>query len=447
MSVARSSVSVGARSSSRRVERGLFGALNVMTETGHSTRASRALEVCLIVLDTYQLLSLVVDAASGWHPPLVSLFQTFSLARLIAIRASYALFVSCWFAVFLVVFGSMADAAYVSYSFHNNRHRYLWPVKLLRYLVKLSITACFIPFLSVLLLPFQCSRVHTFDGAPECDSFAHVVVTSASTLCLLVFFPVCLITTLVGFQPDPFSRQLKAGPLGRIDFMYTIVRATLVIVDALTSSISLKAAIAVILLGAVLVNIALYLPFYRSWVNRLRSALIACGASLRDRPQPSRTPALSLLTRSPQRRSTHAALWLALGTLIHAAPSIVTALLFVVIVCMSLHVELSAGLRLRLKELGVYADHQQYAGSVQAPAGHRRGSARPDPTVIVRRIFDTVDISQSRSPRGSAACWSEQVVFASGPERAWMPRGEAPFRGELGEYPGPDNAKRGLCKG
>ena len=259
-----------------RVKRGVFGTLHVMTEnTSKSTRFSRFIELLFLLIDFHELIGVVVLPDAGWHGGLVSALESLSLQSVVTLRATFTLFLVAYAAVVLLSVACVADAAYVSYSFQTNSHRVLWPVKALVLLAKFFITAGFIPTLSVLILPFRCSFVTSLDGAPDsCLAPSVLLLMVASGLVVATFVPMCVVVALLDFERDPHSRQLKAAPLGRGEFLYTLVRAALVFVGATALQPATRAAVITCLLCAVVAYFAMFLPFYKKWINGLRCGLV-----------------------------------------------------------------------------------------------------------------------------------------------------------------------------
>lgn len=148
-------------------------------------------------------------------------------------------------------------------------------------------TACFIPFMEIMLIPLRCDALlermgrGTVDSGsaiglgPQCSSPTDIVLFSMSITSLCLFVPFSVVFVAVLFEPSPASPDWFAKVSGREQIIDVISRAVLAGIAVWGPSLPhlfVSCAFAVVLLGQALIT-SNSLPFYRTWVNSFRTTL------------------------------------------------------------------------------------------------------------------------------------------------------------------------------
>eukprot|EP01138_Halocafeteria_seosinensis_P000279 gb/GECG01000287.1/.p1 GENE.gb/GECG01000287.1/~~gb/GECG01000287.1/.p1 ORF type:complete len:839 (+),score=87.28 gb/GECG01000287.1/:1-2517(+) len=252
----------------------VFRLLKLMTENQKVNSTSKLLEVILLVLDWAQVVQLLVSPVFGWHEETFGWASNISVVSIILPPNSPTAFVIAYAGVLVVAWLSLLNAIYVGWDILNESYKSIWPLKTLRALVSIVLTAGFIPIMTILSIPFDCSNLSTFLGEVSCSEFPMVLFKVSSIITLIVFVPFALLTSLVYFDDNPNSSLPTAKPIGRLDFYDTMMRSVLTLAVVLLRKEAVLLSLLTFLMLLFLASfLNVTLPFFKMWMNRMRSIM------------------------------------------------------------------------------------------------------------------------------------------------------------------------------
>lgn len=152
-------------------------------------------------------------------------------------------------------------------------YRRLWPAYVLRHMVTAIITFMYLPFLEILCMPFQCECVRA-EFLPDytCWSGSDAWMPAVSAFVLLGFVPLCLATSLVHVQRNPYLADPSAG---RFDFALTPARSLMVLMVLGFNNAAAEATLTLVFMAALTAQLVLTSPHYDHSMNRLRTGILA----------------------------------------------------------------------------------------------------------------------------------------------------------------------------
>lgn len=139
------------------------------------------------------------------------------------------------------------------------------------------VTAFFIPFLEILMIPMSCSKFSSYfdNDRAVCTTTGRYLIGSLSALTLVSFIPGCIVAASAFFDGDPRSTSPFAKASGRIDLLDVMARA--IAVFLVTMVVERSAVVAVITFFGMYVLLTAYstvtLPFFRQSTSKLVSCL------------------------------------------------------------------------------------------------------------------------------------------------------------------------------
>lgn len=258
------------------LEDALFRLLHVMTEQKRLGNAARLLRFFVMLASFLQTLSLVCNPDLGWDAETWEALQWISLLKLLVPRAdSLGSFLAGYIPAVAVVWLALADGVYVHGSLRSPApSALLWPIRTLRVVVTLLLSAGFIPVMTILLVPFDCDLLQRYVGSElVCHSSAHLSAIIASALTLTLLVPAACLLALTHFEANPLSGNPIARPSSRVDCAETIFRTIMVVAVLFVSSATLVALLMVFLTGFHAVLVIGSLPYYSQKTNERRAAL------------------------------------------------------------------------------------------------------------------------------------------------------------------------------
>ncbi|TPX77518.1 hypothetical protein CcCBS67573_g01209 [Chytriomyces confervae] len=125
---------------------------------------------------------------------------------------------------------TLMNAAWVGYSFSQNRFRFIWTLKILRVTLGLFSTVLFIP-----ILAFFTDQIMHCTG-PHGDTVScwtgDTLLQSVVTVVLMVLFVIlALAVKATFFEPDPHVKDMTCRPHSRLDMLYVAFRAALTVLS------------------------------------------------------------------------------------------------------------------------------------------------------------------------------------------------------------------------
>eukprot|EP01136_Pigoraptor_vietnamica_P022517 Opistho-1_new@73761 len=247
---------------------GLFGILFIMVKDASLGAMWVVLEM---VVDLFQLLGFafnVYESEFPWNGAQSHWFQEF--LRPFSFENYIESSVIVFYVAVALVFLLLANAAFVGYSFSQNRYRMMWTLTSLRTLSGLASTVLFMPLVGILAARLKC------DGDGECWSGVDLFLKVLAIVAGIAFVALGLLCCICFSEPDPASRTILSRPHSRIDLYAEAVRAFLTVVFTLVvgHSTSQRWALTGILLGSCATTALLYtwyLPYYRYRYTQARA--------------------------------------------------------------------------------------------------------------------------------------------------------------------------------
>jgi hypothetical protein len=133
----------------------------------------------------------------------------------------------------ILYFGSVAWVAILllltanaMYAFIMNKFSFLLPFKVLRVMGQLSTSVLFIPLVTMLLSPFECSNEgSTWSQAGiVCDTPGFTAMQTISVVLVMLLFGLCALFALAFYDSSPLSRRLVARAHGRVEVVFLAVQ-------------------------------------------------------------------------------------------------------------------------------------------------------------------------------------------------------------------------------
>ncbi|KAJ3296084.1 hypothetical protein HK104_001980 [Borealophlyctis nickersoniae] len=257
-------------------EKNIFTVLYGMTQ-GNDVSASWSL--ALMVIEDIQLLgfSFRPDAGFGGMPSWMKyVFNPLSYKPHTA-GGFAGLF---YFALALVVIMAVLTV-FVGLQLKGANMKAVWPLKLLRLLIKLISTVLLIPIVEIFVHGAVChdptdNVIYLLEDPSQCTSYLHLMIPAfVGFIYLALQAPVM---SLVFFHLDPSSKHPDSKTTGRIDSLYTILRFILVLVDELGYQAASPRIAAIVLAStAMFVATSRYQPFFSRHLNDARSGMFAAS--------------------------------------------------------------------------------------------------------------------------------------------------------------------------
>eukprot|EP00741_Cyanophora_paradoxa_P019786 tig00021168_g19096.t1 len=260
----------------RKTEDALFGTLFTMTSRNSQTKTRLSTRVVVFLfftlLDFVQLIGLAYDD-TVWHPDVVGwLAFLFEISRRLNALGRMWM-VAFYYIAAIAVLSAIGLLIYVGFLFKRDRFQ-MFPVKALRILVTILVTALYITVLEILISPFDC----VFSGT--CLELSSIVQMGISFILLLVFMPFCLLMSLVFHDHETHSPDLESRPTGRGDLLYLASRTVLVLARHFLwpYSPSLVGLLVAAASGLQAGYTAVFLPYYRRSINTFKAWLFMGAA-------------------------------------------------------------------------------------------------------------------------------------------------------------------------
>lgn len=240
----------------------------------------------LYLFDLFQVLAIVSSSQFGWNDPISKLVRMAggALESAVSYNSSFT-FALAYFVVVILVWTSLIDAAYVSYSFSVNRVTRIWTVKLLRGLVSVLLTVGLIPSLKLLAVPMHMSEIESATNDNDVPGWMQTALIALSVVTMVLLIPFALAFSLVYYNNNPSSTELKSRSSGRMSFLHTMMRVSLVLVtQLLTDGNSSRNALVALFILAMMIQLyggmCLRQPFHRLWINQMYAGGYCFGAAM-----------------------------------------------------------------------------------------------------------------------------------------------------------------------
>lgn len=252
------------------IENRLFSVLHVMTEVHKSGNFMKLGRYALMFLGWLQLVALVVHEEHGWEQSIAIWVQSGAVAQwLLPEKGSPSVFVAGCSTMLVIVWLSLIDGVYVSFSLRNSNWR-VWPIKVLRFAVTTLLTAGYLPVLQVLFVPFRCSLLERYKVS--CDAPVATGFAVAAGVTLTIFVPLSLMFALVHHADDPLSGVPTARPTGRADLVDTILRIVAVVFTRFVDDKTVVVAVLITCALLMMITRVMLLPYFLMKLNFIRCA-------------------------------------------------------------------------------------------------------------------------------------------------------------------------------
>jgi hypothetical protein len=123
-----------------------------------------------------------------------------------------------------LVFGILANAAFVFYLFSQNSFKQLWTIRLLRTSSSLVMGPLFIPLVTVFIQQTPCLASNA-----KCYSSSQTILAAVSIIGCFFYVVLCLILTATFYVRDPQSDNPSARPSSRSSLFHLLVELALTI--------------------------------------------------------------------------------------------------------------------------------------------------------------------------------------------------------------------------
>ncbi|KAJ3038903.1 hypothetical protein HDV00_012825 [Rhizophlyctis rosea] len=190
-------------------------------------------------------------------------------------------------AIFIVLISllglTLVNAAWVGYSFSQNRFRFIWTLKTLRTMLGLFANVLYIPSLTIFVSFISyCDDGQSGESGAACWKDNRLFPSIATVVISVVF--VCLVLAVAGtfFDPDPKDKDVESRPHSRLDVLYVACRTVLIVLQTVLQTYgnpdgSLNKWIMALTCVACSVSLALaftwYMPYYHFKYSLFRAAL------------------------------------------------------------------------------------------------------------------------------------------------------------------------------
>eukprot|EP00741_Cyanophora_paradoxa_P025733 tig00000391_g24832.t1 len=262
-----------------------YGALFYMTDrSGKEVDIvlSVVLPISLVLVDGFQLAALGVTSA--WYQPSIS-WLALGPNVMRHIEGSSSLFaVLYWGAVALLAL-TIALTVYAARMYQIHSFKIL-PIRILRFLVPLLVSALYIPALSLLSTPFYCSITTNRESHPWAEAICvpgqWEASLAASSAVLAAYIPFAAIMASVFHDSDPLSANVGARAHGRVQLAYITVQSALVLLNKGLRTSYPVAFNALLLTGCLLMVflMVVLMPYYQHGMNMLRAACFGLAAGI-----------------------------------------------------------------------------------------------------------------------------------------------------------------------
>ncbi|KXS18128.1 hypothetical protein M427DRAFT_29873 [Gonapodya prolifera JEL478] len=277
----------GSRIYFNRSEEAIAGVFYVMRgdTTVPTTRKSILLTVASFLVDFLQVLAIVDSACPKSTLPdtvLLSFFGNENIWKLLS-RGNFIAFVVVQFVLCALVISVVSVTVYVAWSFKDRVVRWLWPVELLRLFVGVFVGAFLILVLDTLLMPFQCAYIkENFSHEYECVSPLALALMASSLLALVFYVPLALLAAYLFFDYNPKARRSESKAHGRAEVWNTVGRVIISVFKAAQTSSPDRVLLSVVLIVSLvsIINGIVHAPFYRHYLNKLRSGTSSISVAL-----------------------------------------------------------------------------------------------------------------------------------------------------------------------
>merc|ERR1719163_289259 len=229
----------------------------------------------LLCIDAIQITVLALNPEFGWSPALVQWMDTFSMLDLLLPQRDPAWFNLVFVLVLLLVVASLVDAAYVAYMFQKSNFKHVWPLKVLRAMASLLVTAGFVPAVGILTSPWSCGKMKVFNGDDfDCGGSHRVGFVLMSVLALVFYLPFGLASSLVFHESDGNSPSWTAKVHGTEAMFGTIAKIMGVVGSLFVHTQPVMFALVMsgtyAMIGG---HVVATLPFFHSFMNQFRVAV------------------------------------------------------------------------------------------------------------------------------------------------------------------------------
>ncbi|KAJ3113450.1 hypothetical protein HDU96_003390 [Phlyctochytrium bullatum] len=242
--------------------------VSVLFTMTHGNNPNWLVEMFSIVVEDLQMYTFFISygvAPAYWIPVM--------LADVSGANYSYLSVRRIYLAMTLVslaaIFSLLANAAYVAYGFIKGEHKYIWPIKTLRFLATILPTVLFIPCVEVLTAVLTCNKISTYSyssysspaspvtvadvgddfvtisadssgsyaaayGSPDtlktmsCGENFRLGLVLASCTALLLYIPVSVLVTSAFYEADPARHHPCNKAHAKVDTMYIMLKTIVV---------------------------------------------------------------------------------------------------------------------------------------------------------------------------------------------------------------------------
>eukprot|EP00741_Cyanophora_paradoxa_P023198 tig00021572_g22406.t1 len=266
----------------RKLEDAFFGVLYTLCERAAKRKSmfKNFISVFLLqFIDFLQLLGLSMTTGNTWSSDVVGWLQSITNVYASFMNSHSGILEFFFWLAASCVFIAMSLSVLVWYNFRTQRFMML-PVKILRVVVKIMLTAFYITIINFFMWGVRCGAKGNEENLQVCWSATHLIYLGVSVVALLLFVPYACLMALVYHDRKPLSRDIESRPHGRFDFLYLLVRTAMVLITALVPASQVAAinfTIFVLMLLAAVFLITVQ-PFYRPRINAFRCALMTSAA-------------------------------------------------------------------------------------------------------------------------------------------------------------------------
>ncbi|CAG9461054.1 unnamed protein product [Pedinophyceae sp. YPF-701] len=258
-------------------EEAVFGVLFTLSKEKYNTSWKFAL--LDIILNWVQLLLLVLSGVFPWDMgEFGEVANNLGVPELMK-DGGYAVFNATFYVLFAVTVVSVALCGWVAHNFVTNRFPFVWPIKVLRFVVSIFFRTFYITVLNVFAIGPDCRNVGgdlVADIFPDkkCFGLPHGITALLAILAGSVGGAISFLMAVAESSLDPMTEEVLGSPDSVTDVrFFSLITVVTVLSVFLDHNIK---AFAIIMLIASTGFVYLMLrkaPYYYKWVNALQTGL------------------------------------------------------------------------------------------------------------------------------------------------------------------------------
>ncbi|CAG9466689.1 unnamed protein product [Pedinophyceae sp. YPF-701] len=259
------------------VKEAVFGVLFTLSKEKYNTSWKFALAD--VFLNWIQLMLLVLSGVFPWDlGGFGKVANDLGVPELLR-SGGYDVFCAVFYILFAVLAFSLSLCIYVAQNFLTDRFPYVWPIKVLRFVVSIFFRTFYITVLNVFAVGPDCRSVDgklVSDLFPdkECIGFPHGLAAVLAVLAGVAGGVISFLMSVAESSLDPMSEELIGSPDSVADVRFFSIITVITVLSVFLDH-NIKAFSIVMLIASLAFMYLLYrkVPYYNKWINALQAGL------------------------------------------------------------------------------------------------------------------------------------------------------------------------------